>query len=80
MKEIKNSSTKILLLLVFVCMIKLSGCAYTLEKKESIRAIPEGSLSISHPTIKGYECWPTGHIQKIEDDIDICLNEDKSGK
>ena len=76
MNEIRNWQYKILLLLVSVCLIFANGCGYTIVKRRGDIILPAGELSISHPTILGLECWPTGYIQSIEDDIEECLSED----
>lgn len=76
MKEIKNYSIKTLLLLVSVLLIFVTSCGYTIVKKESTRgALPYGKISVSHPTKAGLECWPTGYIQEIEDEIKLCLED-----
>jgi hypothetical protein len=76
MKETKNSLSKILLLLVSASLI-LPGCfGYTIVKKRGDIILPDGKASVSHPIKPGYECWPTGYIQKIEDDIEECLGSD----
>ena len=76
MKEVKNLQDKILLLLVSACLISASGCGYTIVKKRGDLILRDSEMSISHPTIPGKECWDTGYIQKIEDDIKECLSED----
>ena len=75
MKEIRNLRIKILLLLVSACLIFASGCAYTIVKKRGDITLRDDDLSVSHPTIPGKECWDTGYIQKIVDDIKECLSE-----
>jgi hypothetical protein len=77
MKETKNSLSKILLLLASACLVFTSGCGYTIVKKRGDIILKDSELSISHPTIHGKECWDTGYIQKIEDDIRECLEPDK---
>ena len=76
MKETKNSRIKILLLLVSACLIFGSGCGYTIVKKRGYIILKDSELSISHPTIPGKECWDTGYIQKIMEDIEECLESD----
>ena len=75
MKEIKNLRIKILLLLVSACLIFTSGCGYTIVKKRGDIILRDEVVSVSHPTIPGKECWDTGYIQKIEDEIEQCLGE-----
>ena len=76
MKEIKSLQHKILLLLVSGCLLFANGCGYTIVKRRGDIILSVGELSISHPTKPGLECWPTGYIQGIEDDIEECLGED----
>lgn len=76
MKKTKNLQTKILLLLASVYLILGNGCAYEIVKKRGDIVLPEGEVSISHPTQPGLECWPTGYIGGIMDDIKQCLGGD----
>ena len=77
MKEVKSSLNKILLLSVSACLIFMTSCGYTIVKKRGDIILPDQKMSISHPTEPGLECWQTGYIQKIEDDIEECLAEDE---
>lgn len=75
MSVIKNWQIRILVGLAVVCMMDLYGCGYTIARKEKIVALPEGAISESHPTVPGYECFPTGYIQEVLTEIDLCLDK-----
>jgi hypothetical protein len=73
MLGIRSWRNKIAMLLVLGSVVMLGGCGYSIVRNGGI--LPEGQEPISHPTKQGYECFPTGYIYKMYEDIDECLAE-----
>ena len=63
---------KTLWVLAGVYLMASTGCGYAIVKRGDA-ILPEGRVGESHPTKSGYECYPTGYIQEILKEIDICL-------
>jgi hypothetical protein len=66
MKEIKNLRIKTLLLSVCVFVICGTGCLRD-------RILPDSDVPVSHPTIKGKECFDVGYIQETMEMAERCL-------
>lgn len=72
MSATRSLLNKSLRLLVVGCLMVSVGCAFG---KKKLIVLPESQVGISHPTKQGYECFSTGYIQQILDEIEMCLSD-----